>query len=69
MVDYRVGDVLSPRLDQTEALATEVAHVVRVLRGAEPAISDASLGLRVVRVIEAVQHSIAADGAPIKVEI
>lgn len=69
MVDYRVGDVVAPRLDQTEALATEMAHVARVLRGEEEPLSDARLGLRVVRLIEAAQRSLAADGQPLAVAL
>ena len=69
IVDYRVGDIISPQLDQTEALATEFAHLARVLLQGEPPISDARLGLRVVKVIEAAQHSLAADGNPLHVSL
>jgi predicted dehydrogenase len=69
MVDYRIGDITSPRLDQAEALATEIAHVARVIRREEAPLSDARLGLRVVRVIEAAQRSLAADGVPVRTEI
>lgn len=69
MVDYRVGDVVSPQLDPAEALATEVAHVARVLLHGEAPVSDARLGLRVVRVIEAAQRSIAGDGIPLTVDL
>jgi predicted dehydrogenase len=69
MVDYRVGDVVSPRLDQSEALATEIAHVARVLLHGEEPTSDGRLGLRVVRVIEAAQRSLLSDGVPLEVEL
>lgn len=65
MVDYRVGDVISPRLDQAEALQTEVEHVARVILDGEAPISDARLGLRVVQVIEAAHRSLANDGIPV----
>lgn len=67
MGDYRIGDMVSPQLDQTEALATEIAHVARVILEGEAPVSDARLGLRVVRVIEAAHRSLASDGAPLAV--
>ena len=69
MVDYRVGDIVAPQLDQTEALATEMAHVARVLLYGETPISDARLGLRVVQVIEAAERSLASDGIPLRVNL
>ena len=69
MVDYRIGDVISPQLDQTEALATEIAHIGRVLNDGEKPISDGHLGLRVVEVIEAAHRSLGANGMPVSVSI
>lgn len=67
LVAYRTGDVLSPRLDQTEALANECEHFSRAVRGLEAPISDARAGLEVVRVIEAAQESICHGGLPVEV--
>ncbi|MGE3075582.1 MAG: Gfo/Idh/MocA family protein [Dehalococcoidia bacterium] len=69
MVDYRIGDMLSPQLDQTEALAAEMAHVARVLLNGETPISSGDLGLRVVEVIEAAQRSLTNNGTPVSVMI
>lgn len=68
MVEYRTGDVLSPRLEKTEALAAEIQHFVRVVRGEEAAISCGARGLEVVRIIEAAQRSLARGGMPVEVE-
>jgi predicted dehydrogenase len=68
MVEYRTGDVLSPRLEKTEALAAEMAHFARVVRGEEEPLSSAELGLEVVRIIEAAQRSLRCGSAPVEVE-
>jgi predicted dehydrogenase len=67
--DLRIGDVVSPRLDETEALAVEIAHVAEVLAGRAEPVSDGALGLRVVRLIEAAQRSLKDGGVPLAVEI
>ena len=67
LVEYRTGDVLAPRLDNTEALAVEVEHFVDVVRGRAEAISDGALGARVVRIIEAAQRSLRNGGVPERV--
>ena len=68
LVEYRTGDVVSPRLDKTEALAAEMDHFVNVVRGAEPPISDGAFGLEVVRIIDAAQRSLANGGIPEQVQ-
>lgn len=69
MVDYRVGDILAPQIDQTEALAVEMAHIARVLRDGEVPLSDGELGLRVVEVIEAAHRSLEDNGIPVSVNV
>lgn len=53
--DYRVGDIYSPRIPRTEALAGVVAHFAKVIRGEEKSIMDGNSGLKVVRVLEQAQ--------------
>jgi predicted dehydrogenase len=54
----RSGDIHSPRISNEEPLRIECRHFVdRVLDGAEPR-SGAEAGLRVVRVLEALQRSL-----------
>jgi len=66
-VETRTGDVLAPKLDKVEALARELGHFVNVVRGVEAPISGGEFGLRVVKIIEAAQHSLRNGGIPVAV--
>lgn len=66
MVQYRTGDIYSPHLKNIEALGVEIEHFVNVVRGQETCISDGNSGLRVVRILEAAQKSIEANGQEVK---
>src|SRR3954447_8360420 len=54
----RSGDIWSPRLSNVEPLRTECEHFVESIRTGAAPISDGESGLRVVRVLEALQHSL-----------
>ena len=56
----RSGDIWSPRLSNVEPLRIECEHFVRAVREGTPPISDGAAGLRVVRVLEALQRSLDA---------
>ncbi|NQV21988.1 MAG: Gfo/Idh/MocA family oxidoreductase [Rhodospirillales bacterium] len=56
MPDYRIGDVLSPRVSPREALHGVVGHFAGVIEGRETSIMDGERGLRVVRILERAQH-------------
>jgi predicted dehydrogenase len=55
----RSGDIFSPQLSNVEPLRIECEHFVQCVRTGEPPRSDGASGLRVVRVLEALQHSLA----------
>jgi len=55
MPGYRIGDVLSPRVSQLEALQGVVSHFAAVIGGRETSIMDGERGLRVVRILERAQ--------------
>jgi predicted dehydrogenase len=57
----RSGDIWSPRLSNVEPLRTEIEHFVRCVRDRTPPVSDGAAGLRVVRVLEALQRSLDAS--------
>jgi predicted dehydrogenase len=62
LVDYRSGDVWSPHIDSGEALQGVVRHFAECIRDGKTPISDGQLGLRVVRLLEAANRSIRAQG-------
>ena len=58
LVSYRSGDVWAPKVDPTEALSLELAHFLDCVRRNKAAINDGLAGLRVVRLLEAVEQSL-----------
>ncbi len=60
----REGDIFIPRLPNTEPLAAELRHFVRVVQHGESPRTDAQDGVRVVQVLEAASRSLAAGGTP-----
>ena len=67
-LSLREGDISIPRIPGGDPLPIELAHFVRVARGAKPELTDAADGVRVVRVLEAASRSLAAGGIPMDVE-
>lgn len=62
LVSYRSGDVWSPRVDNTEALAVELRHFVEcVAEGRNPS-NDGEAGLRIVGLLEAAERSLKQRG-------
>ncbi|MBI2823282.1 MAG: Gfo/Idh/MocA family oxidoreductase [Planctomycetia bacterium] len=65
LVGYRTGDVWSPHIAQTEPLARLVSHFAECIREGKEPITSGEAGLRVVRILEAAQRSIKAQGGRI----
>ena len=63
----RSGPVHSPMVLNTEPLRLECAHFIECLRTGERPHTDGVAGVRVVTVLEALQASLDADGAPVPV--
>jgi predicted dehydrogenase len=57
----RSGDIFSPRIPNREPLRVECEHFVECIREGKRPRSDGESGLRVVRVLEELQHSL--DGS------
>ena len=57
----RSGDVWMPQLSKAEPLKLECEHFVRAVREGTRPISDGAAGLRVVRVLDALQRSLDAS--------
>ncbi len=67
-LSYRSGDILTPRLDADEPLRLEVEDFVGAIRERRAPRSDATLGLEVVRLIEATELSLEYNSAPVPVD-
>jgi len=61
-VGYRTGDMWAPKLIGTEALRVEGEHFADCIANRKTPMTDGRLGLRVVELIEAASHSMAAKG-------
>jgi predicted dehydrogenase len=66
-VGYRTGDMWAPRLDATEALRVEGEHFVDCIKNGKTPLTDGSLGLRVVELIEAATRSMNERGRSVEV--
>jgi predicted dehydrogenase len=67
LVSYRAGDVLSPRLESFEPLSAMIEHLADCIeKGVEP-LSGGDQGLRIVKILEAADQSLAQAGARVAV--
>lgn len=62
---YRVGDMWSPTLDTTEALKRVCAEFANAIVERRRPLTDGECGLRVVRILEAAQKSLASGGTAV----
>ena len=62
---YRTGDIISPKVAASEPLALELRDFHRACREGGTPRSSAQVGLDVVRMMEAVDRSLAAGGGPV----
>lgn len=68
MVSYRSGDIHSPRVENTEALALVVQEFADAVTGQRDPLTDGVAALRVLRILEAAERSIKADGANVRLD-
>jgi predicted dehydrogenase len=62
IIQYRIGDMYAPKIDQTEALKVLVTHLVDCIKKKKKPITDGESGLRVVRILEAADKSLKKGG-------
>jgi predicted dehydrogenase len=67
-VGYRIGDMWSPAIPITEALATELAHFVECVTQSKRPITCGVNGLSVVRMLECASLSMRQRGHPIDIQ-
>lgn len=66
--EIRDGDIISPRIEASEPLKNQCRHFLECMRLGRRPISSGVEGREVVRVLEAVNHSIECDGMRVPVE-
>ena len=62
LVSYRSGDVWAPKVAQTEALTAELSYFLDCIANGDTPFNDGVAGLRVVRMLEAADRSLADRG-------
>lgn len=62
LVSYRSGDMWAPKIDQCEALRTELAYFVDCITKGQTPFNDGEAGLRVVKMLEAAEISLKGKG-------
>lgn len=65
-VQYRSGDIHSPKLDGKEALASMALTFAAACLDGAPSPSDGTTGVRIVKMLAAAQQSLEQQGARIK---
>ena len=67
-VGLRFGDITVPYIRVGEPLRVECEHFLDCVRTRETPLSDGQDGLRVVKVLEAADKSLAGNGSPVSIE-
>lgn len=66
LISYRTGDLWSPKVVETEALAVEASHFAACVRGEETPLASAHHGLEIVKILQAANRSVSQRGAPVQ---
>lgn len=68
VLTYRSGDIYTPKIDNKEPLSVMANHFIDSIENNKKPLTDGYSGLRVVKVLEAAQHSLKQDGKKVMVE-
>lgn len=63
---YRMGDMIAPKLDDTEALKTECQYILNCMQTGKKPINDGEAGLRIVKMLEAATKSMKLGGTAVE---
>ena len=66
LINYRIGDVVIPKLEATEALRYAAQEFVSSIVENRKPLTDGTAGYRVVRLLEAAQKSLELGGLPVE---
>ncbi len=67
LVSYRYGDMFAPMIDNTETLLFVTQEFAACIEENRPALTDGIAGLHVLRILEATERSIKADGVNVRI--
>jgi predicted dehydrogenase len=62
LVSYRSGDMWAPKVEQVEALKAECQYFIECVEDGKDPFNDGQAGLKVVRMLEAADRSVKAQG-------
>ncbi|MFA6980590.1 MAG: Gfo/Idh/MocA family oxidoreductase [Ignavibacteriaceae bacterium] len=68
LVQYRIGDMHSPIVNQTEALALGVKEFISAIKEDRKPLTSGEEGLKVVKILEAAEKSIKAKGMLVEIQ-
>jgi len=68
LVQYRIGDMFSPKINQTEALALGANEFIGAINENRPPLSGGKEGLEVVKILEACDLSISNMGKIVELD-
>lgn len=66
-ISYRTGDLWVPKIDDSEALTVEASHFLACIADGAAPLTGGDAGLRLVRILEAADVSLAGRGAPVEI--
>jgi predicted dehydrogenase len=66
LVQYRIGDMYAPKIDQTEALSLMAAEFVECIRSGKKPTASGQSGLNIVRLLDAADRSMKTGGRMVK---
>ena len=68
LVNYHSGDMWAPHLEPVEALRQELGYFVECINKSQTPFNDGLAGLRVVKMLEAANHSLRHRGAAVRLD-
>jgi len=66
-IQYRIGDMYAPRIEEFEALATGTEHFADCIINGKTPMTDGKAGLEVVKVLVASKESLKKKGTPVEI--
>ncbi|MDQ7818405.1 MAG: Gfo/Idh/MocA family oxidoreductase [Melioribacteraceae bacterium] len=68
LIQYRIGDMYSPKVTQTEALTLGVQEFICSIQNNKKPLTDGNDGLKIVKILEAAEKSIKEKGKLIYIQ-